>query len=1213
MNPGDRFGDYTVVRLLGKGGMGAVYLLESAEGVQVAAKILDPATAGDHESRRRFVREAELALGVRHPNLIETYDVGEDPETGLCYILMEYVSGGSLADYLKENGALPVEDAVAVVEAMAQVLELARGKGIVHRDIKPANIMFDAEGTPKLADLGIARGGHLGTETTTVTQTGMMIGTPAYMAPEQMLDAHNVDTRADIYSLGVVFFEMLTGERPNKDDTVVQLMAKAVKGEPLPDVRTLRPEVSASLAQLLAMMVVPDKDGRIATPGQITNALGIIERGGTFESDSVKAHRREKLRALRRQRKRRRQIVLISVLSAVALVGLAGIGLGVNRLVRDEEPVSQGGVKAPSKPAEPVPQVIRETVVVTNTVEKKVVQIRTVTNVTERIVEKKEEAQPTVVKTTVSKLERGKSQSWRPGPNAKWFVSWDEALADARERGRPILVLNTGSTWCHWCKKLRAEVLDQDVFKAFANEHLTLLCLDSPCENVDQRNHNKQVVKALKFNGGVPNVRVFTGSGKLLGSVSGGGLAVEAYVGKLREILANEGEDRLEADGRMLFADGYAALAAKIAEERAKLPKVFKEDFKAKLVGVAVVDSDNRSLWNLKCDFLPPETHIEVPFGKTALFKVEYDFPEGYQARVWTRDEWPSNLQGNRRFFGSNPSGFYKGKGVTTGFLLLNNRGRECNLKSLAIRTSSDPEIDDETREWKIGSFPVDIVFKEKKGGTSEDESQARECSTPPGWLDDLEAAKEQAKRERKLILAAFEGSDWCGWCKKMEKDVYTQSEFMPTVSPRFVPVYIDSPRNRTLLREAVRERNPALHGEYGIRGVPCVVILDAEGKELGRAGGYKKNVDALMEKINAIPGVPREKVRTAGGLVDPEDLKDPDSTRATQKAFDALFPGWKVSAVEQGDAEWTFGYQASWRGRKNVIATMPPSLENPTVISRDLKIGQGHPVLNLEVASQNVDVDFLLSVRVNGKTVLEPRLICTPEDVPYAHIQVPLSAYAGKRARIEIVHAANNWFYEHAFWGEIEIAEGTGQETAGLVGVKQTLVFPAANLSDSKWRRRSYWRYTEKSPGADWMTASFDDSQWRKSVKAFGRDAGKLMAVAEPWRKDRIWLRRTFTWVADQPVYNAVFNLHFDQDVEIFLNGTLVLKRDGWNAGWDLHAADRAAFAGVLRQGENVLAVTLKGEGASFFDCGLSIETQFGTVSSRTTPGAGPIGRKQR
>ena len=407
LKPGDRFGDYTVVRLLGKGGMGAVYLLENANGAQVAAKILDPASSGDHESRKRFLREAELALGVKHLNLVETYDVGEDPDTGLCYILMEYVPGGSLADYLKENGALPVEDAVAVVEAMAGVLELARQKGIVHRDIKPANIMFDAEGTPKLADLGIARGGSLGTDTTTVTQTGMMIGTPAYMAPEQMLDAHNVDTRADIYSLGVVFYEMLTGERPNKDDTVVQLMAKAVKGEPLPDVRTLRPEVSASLAQLLAMMVVPDKDGRIATPGQITNALAIIERGGTFVSDDAKARRKEKQQVLRLQRKRRRRIVLVSALSLVMLVALAGIGLGVAWLMRGEGPIAQTVVETPSRPAGADLLPVRGAVV-TNVVEKRSTPAAgpTGTRESERMSEPKVAERLVVVTNVVGEQER---------------------------------------------------------------------------------------------------------------------------------------------------------------------------------------------------------------------------------------------------------------------------------------------------------------------------------------------------------------------------------------------------------------------------------------------------------------------------------------------------------------------------------------------------------------------------------------------------------------------------------------------------------------------------------------------------------------------------------------------------------------------------------------------------------------------------------------
>jgi len=375
---GATFGDYRVVRRLGKGGMGEVWLLENAEGGQLAAKILTG--EADHESRKRFLREAELALGVKHPNLVEVFDVGADPDTGLCYILMEYVPGGTLADVIREIGPLPIENAIAVVKAIAGVLELGRQKGIVHRDIKPANIMFGADGTPKLADLGIARGGAGGTDTTTVTQTGVMIGTPAYMASEQMLDAHHVDTRADIYSLGVVFFEMLTGERPNKDDTVVQLMAKAVKGEPLPDVRTLRPEVSASLAQLLSMMVVPSVELRIAVPKLISSALDNIERGGTFEARDGAAKRSNRVgeASSPRQRERPPKSFPWKVLIPVGILGALAAMFVIFGL---------RGRKA-------APLLVRETVVITNTVEQTVVQVRTVTNVAERIVKVREEVTP---------------------------------------------------------------------------------------------------------------------------------------------------------------------------------------------------------------------------------------------------------------------------------------------------------------------------------------------------------------------------------------------------------------------------------------------------------------------------------------------------------------------------------------------------------------------------------------------------------------------------------------------------------------------------------------------------------------------------------------------------------------------------------------------------------------------------------------------------
>ena len=365
LQPGDSFGDYRVIKLLGQGGMGSVFLLENGEGAQVAAKILDPATAGDHESRKRFLREAELALGVKHQNLVETYDVGEDPDTGLCYILMEYVPGGSLADKLR-NGPLPVNEAIRIVYQIASVLELARQKGVVHRDIKPDNIMFGADGKAKLADLGIARGGVGGVGVTTVTQTGMMIGTPAYMAPEQMLDAHNVDSRADIYSLGIVFYEMLTGERPNKDDTVVQLMAKAVAGEPIPDVRTMRPEVSAAVAELISLMCAIKADERIATPVEVTTALSQIAHGRevTIVRKRPSAIARNPTKEVGDFSRR----VVMAVFGLIAVVGVAAFAYFG----------SHGRPSAISSP------MVAKTNVIEKVVEKVVERTRIVTNVVEK-------------------------------------------------------------------------------------------------------------------------------------------------------------------------------------------------------------------------------------------------------------------------------------------------------------------------------------------------------------------------------------------------------------------------------------------------------------------------------------------------------------------------------------------------------------------------------------------------------------------------------------------------------------------------------------------------------------------------------------------------------------------------------------------------------------------------------------------------------------
>ncbi len=265
LEPGDMFGDYTVERLLGKGGMGAVYLVRSPGGMRYAIKVMFPEMVRKGSGyRKRFAREAEFAMKIRHKNLISVYDVGEDPETGLCYIIMDYVQGGSVADRLEKCGRFGITEAVSIAAQVALALEVAHGHGVVHRDIKPENIMFDADGTPKLADLGVAKFSD-GTHKTTMTTTGMIIGTPAYMAPEQMMDSHHIDARADIYALGVVLYEMLTGTRPNEGSTAVELLTKAIKGEALPDVRTQRPEVPAAIAHALSLLCAPRPAGRPST------------------------------------------------------------------------------------------------------------------------------------------------------------------------------------------------------------------------------------------------------------------------------------------------------------------------------------------------------------------------------------------------------------------------------------------------------------------------------------------------------------------------------------------------------------------------------------------------------------------------------------------------------------------------------------------------------------------------------------------------------------------------------------------------------------------------------------------------------------------------------------------------------------------------------------------------------------------------------------
>lgn len=265
---GGKFGDYDVVRELGRGGMGAVYLVRDPEtGGELAAKVMfDELSVRDDSYKQRFIREAEIAMAAEHPNLLKVYEVGRDPETGLAYMIMDYADGGSLhekiAERLADNrGPYSVKEAMAVVRPLLSALVEAERLGVVHRDIKPDNILFDADGTPKLADLGIAKVSE-GESSTLLTMSDVVIGTPAYMAPEQLLDSHHVDARADLYSLGCVLWEMLVGERPNADLDSGEQLARAVKGVRIPDIRAYRKKLPPRIVEFIRRMTAPKPERR---------------------------------------------------------------------------------------------------------------------------------------------------------------------------------------------------------------------------------------------------------------------------------------------------------------------------------------------------------------------------------------------------------------------------------------------------------------------------------------------------------------------------------------------------------------------------------------------------------------------------------------------------------------------------------------------------------------------------------------------------------------------------------------------------------------------------------------------------------------------------------------------------------------------------------------------------------------------------------------
>ena len=272
---------YRITRKLGAGGMANVYLATDEElGRRVAIKILNERHANDDQFVERFRREAKNAAGLSHPNVVSIYDRGESE--GTYYIAMEYIEGRTLKDLILTRGPSPVAIAIDYTRQVLHALRFAHRNGIVHRDIKPHNVIVDNEGRVKVADFGIARAGA-----SQMTEAGSIVGTAQYLSPEQARGAP-VDQTSDLYSVGIMLYELLTGEVPFTGDTPVEIAMKHLSQTPQPPSR-LRPELPDDLDYVVLRALAKDPSERYPDAGEMDADLDRVARGLGVSAETEEA------------------------------------------------------------------------------------------------------------------------------------------------------------------------------------------------------------------------------------------------------------------------------------------------------------------------------------------------------------------------------------------------------------------------------------------------------------------------------------------------------------------------------------------------------------------------------------------------------------------------------------------------------------------------------------------------------------------------------------------------------------------------------------------------------------------------------------------------------------------------------------------------------------------------------------------------------------
>ncbi len=329
-------GRYRLASKLGSGGMSTVYLAQDETLERsVAVKVLHAGISDQPDQIERFRREARAVAQLSHPNVVAVIDAGEDG--GHPYIVFEYVEGETLKQRIDRMGRLPVDEAAAYAIEIGRGLAAAHARMLVHRDVKPQNVLIDAEGRAKVTDFGIA----LSLESDGLTKTGRVLGTTDYVSPEQAM-GQDVDARSDIYSLGILLYEMLTGHPPFQAETLVGVAMKHVN-EPMPDIQEARPQVSAALSAVIERATEKDPKGRYADMAamlaDLEGALDVeVTRAGgaTGEATTVIESVPVKRRLLPGRK--------VSIAGILLVLAAAGVALGIAALTGDE---------SKRKPAEP--------------------------------------------------------------------------------------------------------------------------------------------------------------------------------------------------------------------------------------------------------------------------------------------------------------------------------------------------------------------------------------------------------------------------------------------------------------------------------------------------------------------------------------------------------------------------------------------------------------------------------------------------------------------------------------------------------------------------------------------------------------------------------------------------------------------------------------------------------------------------------------------